>query len=69
MKLTDAEFNKEKVRLKYVVNEIDNQLGDAGKELFTEEKDLKEFQKMMWESSQEFDSGEMNTFIYDNEVK
>lgn len=69
MKLTDAEFNKEKVRLKYVVNEIDNQLGDAGKELFTEEKDLKEFQKMMWENSQEFDSGEMNTFIYDNEVK
>ena len=69
MKLTDKEFNKEKERLQYVVNKIDGDINDAGKELFTDEKDLKEFQKMMWENSQEFDSGEMNTFIYDNDVK
>lgn len=69
MQLSEKEFNEEKNYLKYVVDIIDNQLTNAGSELFSEEADLKEFQKMMWESSQEFDSGEMNTFIYDNEVK
>lgn len=69
MQLTKREFDEEKERLKYVVDVIDEQLNNAGSELFSEEADLKEFQKMMWESSQEFDSGEMNTFIYDNEVK
>ena len=44
MKLTDKEFNKEKERLQYVVNKIDGDINDAGKELFTDEKDLKEFQ-------------------------
>ena len=69
MQLSEKEFNEEKNRLKYVVDEIDKQISLSGTELFSEEKDLKNFQKMMWENSQEFDSGEMNTFIYDNEVK
>ena len=46
---------------------IDEELESAGGDLFQEEKELKEFQKLMWESKQEMDEQELALFLYNNE--
>ncbi len=69
MDISKEELLLEEKKLEETVKEIDNQLNNAGTELFTEDKDLKAFQKMMWEQKREFDNAEWNEFIKENEFK
>ena len=69
MAISAQEMALEEKKLKDVVGIIDEQLSSAGSNLFEEEQELKEFQKLMWESQQEMDEEELASFLYENEGK
>ena len=67
MSISDSDMKLEEQKLENVKAIIDEELESAGSNLFQEEKDLKEFQKLMWESQQEMDEEELAQFLYENE--
>ena len=69
MSISDKDMILEEKKLEDVKKIIDEELESAGGNLFQEEKDLKEFQKLMWESQQEMDEEELAQFLYENEGK
>ena len=69
MSISDKDMILEEKKLDDVKKIIDEELESAGGNLFQEEKDLKEFQKLMWESQQEMDEEELAQFLYENEGK
>ena len=69
MSISEKDMRLEEIKLEEVKKIIDEELQSAGGDLFQEEKDLKEFQKLMWESQQEMDEEELAQFLYENEGK
>ena len=69
MAISAQEMALEEKKLENVIGIIDDQLSSAGSNLFEEEQELKEFQKLMWESQQEMDEEELASFLYENEGK
>ena len=69
MSISEKDMILEEKKLEEVKKIIDEELQSAGGNLFQEEKDLKEFQKLMWESQQEMDDEELAQFLYENEGK
>ena len=67
MAISAKDMQLEEKKLVDVKEIIDEELESAGGDLFQEEKELKEFQKLMWESKQEMDEQELALFLYNNE--
>lgn len=67
--ISAEEMKLEKKKLNDTIKVIDSQLTDAGSEIMKDSDNLKEFQRMVWASQQEMDSGEMYNFVYENELQ
>ena len=63
MSISEKDMRLEEIKLEEVKKIIDEELQSAGGDLFQEEKDLKEFQKLMWESQQEMDEEELTAIL------
>lgn len=70
MKVVDKEdLRSEVVKLSNTVKIIKEEISEAEEGILTGNKDLKEFQKMMWGFYREMDRGEKKQFFIDNDMK
>ena len=69
MKISKEDLREEVIKLSDTVKHIKTLISDAEDLLLDENKDLKEFQKMMWEIQREMDKGEKTQFYMENDAR
>lgn len=69
MKISKEDLREEVIKLNNTVKHIKTLISDAEDLLLDENKDLKEFQKMMWEIQREMDKGEKTQFYMENDAR